>query len=207
MRSVSAMRIPICILFMLLAAVSTGCFRSSAIQARDGDIIFQRSQTRQSVAIQAATDSKYTHMGIIFIENGKPMVYEAVQPVKKTPLDAWIKQGKREHYVIKRLRDTESIDFQAVKRETTRMLGKNYDAQFGWSDSRIYCSELVWKAYQRGAKIEVGTLRRLGEFNLNHPTVKQLMKERYGKKIPLKMTVISPADMFQSDKLVVIQKG
>jgi len=133
------------------------------------------------------------------------MVYEAVQPVRKTPLKVWIKQGKNRHYVVKRLRDTESVNFQAVKREAARMLGKNYDAQFGWSDTRIYCSELVWKAYQRGAKIEVGALRRLEEFNLKHPTVKQLMNERYGENVPLKMTVISPADIFQFGKLITVR--
>jgi hypothetical protein len=24
-------------------------------------------------------------------------------------------------------------------------LGKDYDLTFGWSDERLYCSELVWK--------------------------------------------------------------
>jgi hypothetical protein len=33
---------------------------------QNGDIIFQTSQSGQSKAIQIATDSKYSHMGIVY---------------------------------------------------------------------------------------------------------------------------------------------
>src|SRR5882757_2605456 len=54
----------------------------------DGDIIFQTSTSRQSKAIQLATHSKYSHMGILFHNpnmfyqdpNGWS-VFEAVGPV------------------------------------------------------------------------------------------------------------------------------
>ena len=36
---------------------------------QDGDIIFQNSNSSQSKAIELATKSKYTHMGIIFKKN------------------------------------------------------------------------------------------------------------------------------------------
>ena len=52
-----------------------------------GDIIFQSSNSGQSRAIQLATHSKYSHVGLIFNENDQWMVYEAVQPVCVTPLE------------------------------------------------------------------------------------------------------------------------
>lgn len=55
-----------------------------------GDIIFQTSKSNQSKAIQLATNSKYSHMGIIYKINGQVFVYEAVQPVKLTALTKWI---------------------------------------------------------------------------------------------------------------------
>jgi sensor domain CHASE-containing protein len=39
-----------------------GCGDSSAEQLRDGDIIFQTSRSEQSIAIQKATHSQYSHM-------------------------------------------------------------------------------------------------------------------------------------------------
>jgi len=53
---------------------------------KSGDIIFQTSKSSQSIAIQRATKSKYSHMGIIYKEGKNTYVYEAVQPVKLTPL-------------------------------------------------------------------------------------------------------------------------
>ena len=54
---------------------------------KNGDLIFQTSLSSQSQAIQLATNSKYSHCGIVYIENGQFYVFEAIQPVKTTPLD------------------------------------------------------------------------------------------------------------------------
>lgn len=53
---------------------------------QDGDIIFHTSTSSQSKAIQYATNSKYSHCGIIFYKGNVAYVLEAIQPVKFTPL-------------------------------------------------------------------------------------------------------------------------
>ena len=73
-------------------------------EIQNGDIIFQISKSRQSKAIQLATNSKYSHMGIIYENDGQYFVYEAVKSVKLTPLKDWISLGESGHYVIKRLK-------------------------------------------------------------------------------------------------------
>jgi hypothetical protein len=67
-----------------------GCGDSLAEQLRDGDIIFQTSRSEQSTAIQKATHSQYSHMGIVFLRNGSPHVYEAIKTVQYTPLRKWV---------------------------------------------------------------------------------------------------------------------
>ncbi len=81
---------------------------------------------------------------------------------------------------------------------------KNYDAYFEWTDTRIYCSELVWKIYYRAAGIDVGQLQQLKDFNLNSLAVKQKLAERYGKNIPQNETVISPASIYNSNLLATV---
>lgn len=188
--------------------VLVGLFGSyaQAVELQDGDIIFQRSQSRQAQAIAAATRSDYTHMGVIFSENKALYVYEAIQPVVKTPLDAWIKRGEGGRYVVKRLRDTNGVDFKLVKREVEKHLGKDYDWLFEWSDKKIYCSELVWKAYKNAVGIEIGVVGKLRDFKLDSPVVRQLMRERYGKKIPLEMQVVPPSSIFASSELVTVRQ-
>ena len=67
-----------------------------------------------------------------------------------------------------------------------------------------YCSELVWKAYDRGLAIDIGALQTLRDFNLTDAAVKAKMRERYGDTVPLNEPVISPVAMFRSDLLVTV---
>jgi hypothetical protein len=181
---------------------------SLADQLRGGDIIFHTSQSTQSIAIQKATHSKYSHMGIIFFRDGKPYVFEATNTVQYTPLKEWVARGEDGHYVIKRLADADRIlTPQAIAKllhTATRFQGKPYDLVFEWSDERLYCSELVWKIYDRGLGIELGRLQKLRDFDLSDPVVKSEIKERFGNHIPMEETVISPGEMFSADSLRVI---
>jgi hypothetical protein len=123
----------------------------------------------------------------------------------KTPLDKWIARGKDGHFVIKRLKNAEEVltskTLQKLKLEGNKFNGKNYDLTFEWSDNKIYCSELIWKIYERATGIEIGKLEKLKDFDLTNESVKKIMKNRYGDKIPLNETVISPATIFESDLL------
>jgi uncharacterized protein YycO len=178
---------------------------------KDGDLIFQTSLSGQSKAIQLATNSKYSHCGIIYSDNGQFYVFEAVQPVKTTPLDKWIARGENGHYVIKRLKNADQVltaeTLQKMKREGEKFKGKNYDLTFEWSDEKIYCSELIWKVYQRATGIEIGQLEKLSDFDLTNEAVKKKMKERYGDKIPMDEIVISPAAIFDSELLTTVKSN
>jgi hypothetical protein len=178
-------------------------------QLRDGDIIFHESRSSQSLAIQLATKSRYSHMGILYRDNGRWFVYEAVQPVKLTPLADWTRRGKDGHFVVKRLRDPRALTPAVLARMRTsgeRYRGKGYDLYFEWSDDRIYCSELVWKIYKRATGLEIGKLQKLREFDLSNDAVKKKMRERYGNRIPTNEPVISPAAMFDSKLLVEVTR-
>jgi uncharacterized protein YycO len=180
-------------------------------EIKNGDLIFQTSLSRQSKAIQLATNSKYSHCGIVYSDNGQFYVFEAIQPVKTTPLDKWIARGKDGHYVIKRLKNADVIltaeTLQKMKQEGEKFKGKNYDLTFEWSDDKIYCSELIWKIYQRATGIEIGKLQKLSDFNLTNEAVKQKMKERYGDKIPTEEIVISPAAIFDSELFTTVKEN
>ncbi|MDP9191365.1 MAG: hypothetical protein M3P06_06665 [Acidobacteriota bacterium] len=141
---------------------------------RSGDIIFHVSRSSQSVAIQRATKSRYSHMGVVFVKDGEAFVYEAVQPVKLTRLPAWVARGERGHFVVKRLRAADRLltpaNLRKLEAEGRKLHGRSYDLYFEWSDKRIYCSELVWKMYKRALGIEIGALQRLRDFDLSDPS-------------------------------------
>jgi uncharacterized protein YycO len=137
---------------------------------KNGDIIFQISKSSQSKAIQLATNSKYSHMGIIYEIDGDFIVYEAIQPVQITPLNDWIKRGENAHYVVKRLINSDEVLSEITIKKMIeygkQFEGKPYDIHFEWSDDKMYCSELVWKIYKNSTNTEIGKLQKLSEFNL-----------------------------------------
>jgi len=176
-----------------------------AADLQDGDLVFQRSSSSQAQAIALATGSQWTHMGIVFLDDGEPMVLEAVQPVRVTPYATWVDRGIDDEVVVKRLAaGLEPDEVAAMRSLGESWVGLDYDLQFGWSDERMYCSELVWKLYDRGADEQIGELAKLGDHALEHPEVRKKLKQRYGDALPLDETVISPGAMFDDPDLVLV---
>jgi uncharacterized protein YycO len=181
---------------------------SDLSEIHNADIIFQTSVSQQSQALQLATKSKYSHCGIIYKNGNDYFVFEAVQPVKLTPLSEWIDRGQNGHFVIKRLKNAAQVlnskSIEIMKNEGAKFKNKNYDYTFEWNDDKIYCSELIWKIYKRAIGIEICKLEKLKDFDITNNEVKKKLKERYGKKIPLNETVISPAAIFNSNLLYTV---
>lgn len=177
---------------------------AAAPEVQTGDLVFQQSRSAQSLAIQQATHSPYSHMGMIVTRQGRPYVLEAAASVSYTPLEQWTAQGEGGHYVVKRLRDDARLTPAAreqLAKAGAAFAGKPYDLVFAWSDDKIYCSELVWKVYQRTLGVEIGALAPLKRFDLSAPAVRAKMQERYGRDIPWDEPIISPAAMFDSPLL------
>lgn len=182
-----------------------GKFQTVESTFKVGDVIFQTSNSAQSKAIQLATDSKFSHVGMVVSASGKLMVLEAVQPVKLTPIEEFIARGTNGEYTIKRLKpefgtftDEKTARLERIYAET---LGKNYDIYFNWSDKEFYCSELVWKMYFQLMGVKLCEPKPLKSYHLNHPLVKEQMKARYGDNIPMNEVMVSPQDLFESSYL------
>jgi hypothetical protein len=194
----------VCLLFGLLA----GCGTKETPRVREGDILFQTSRSAQSRAIQHATRSRYSHMGVVLDRDGGLCVFEAIATVRCTPVAQWVARGEQGHVVVKRLRNAATLltpeALRRLRTSAAQFAGRPYDLTFEWSDERIYCSELVWKLYERALGIRIGELQRLRDFNLSDPEVKAKMRERYGEHAPLDEPAISPAAMFASPLLEAV---
>ena len=182
---------------------------SPASSVRAGDIVFQTSTSKQSLAIQAATHSPLTHMGMLAHANGQLVVYEAEGVVRTTPLDAWIARAPST-FVARRLKDAGrfftpegTAKLVAVSK---RYMGRPYDPAFDWSDDKMYCSELVWKTYHEAFGVDLGSPRALRSFDLTSPLVRTALAQRYGKAtIPLDSVMIAPQQIFDSELLETVR--
>ena len=165
-------------------------------QVKEGDVIFQTSQSNQSPLIQIATRSKITHCGVIVMIKGKPYVLETLQTLVVTPLERFIARGESGRYWVKR------SDREDIKIKYNHLLGKPYDLAFKFDNNIYYCSELVYDVYQRQLGIslcqpkEVGNYLILGTDRL--PKIKAAMKRR---GITKEQYAVAPLDLFRSKKL------
>ncbi len=193
----------------LLIVLAPGTYGAELL--RNGDIVFQQSASTQSDAIRLATQSRYTHVGVVLFERGKPMVLEAIGKTSFTPYAAWVARGVGGHVVVKRLNDAAQVlTAETIERMHTlarEMRGTLYDWYFAWDDERLYCSELVHKLYDRTTDVSLGRLQRLGDLHLEHPLVRKKLAERFGAELPLEEQVVSPQALFEDERLVTVYEN
>lgn len=201
--------------FLRIAVLSAFALLSSALAdettkyaLQEGDIVFTSSARGQGRAIIDATGSRYTHCGIVLIQNGKMMVLEAVEPVSITPLERFVSFTVPGTFMARRLKfPVEPAAYKAAKAWGKSMVGKKYDHQFLWDDERMYCSELVWKIYKK-AGVRLCEPNQLGDYALDKPSVRQAIVEKYGslEKLPKNEKVVAPSDLALSALLVEVPK-
>lgn len=175
---------------------------------QEGDIVFSSSAIGQGAAIIAATASPYTHCGIVFKKDGKLMVLEAVQPVGVTTLENFMSRGKPEVFTARRLKTAVTQEnYQKARAWAEAQIGRNYDANFRWDNENLYCSELVWKIYQKSG-VELCEPRHFRDYDLKRPEVRKIIEQRYGNinRLPMDEKVVAPSDLATSRMLVEVPR-
>ena len=192
----------IALLSLLACDVSLPSPTPTSNELQSGDIIFQVSSSSQAPAVALASNSPITHVGIIAVDGDRVTVIEAVEPVREIPIESFIDHSNL--WGVSRLKEAPKNPnwSKKVLRAARAMKGKHYDGLFQWGDDRIYCSELVWKAYSRGAGIDLVQPQRVGDLNLSLAPVQSLIKRRMGgKKLNLEEKIVTPGALHESDKL------
>ncbi|MES2997286.1 MAG: YiiX/YebB-like N1pC/P60 family cysteine hydrolase [Verrucomicrobiota bacterium] len=199
----------ICLVIGLLAGPLAGARNLDQLAAvlRDGDVVFTGGAAGQGAAIIEATNSPVTHCGVVFRENGGWKVLEAVQPVRVTPLADFVKLQGTKTFGIYRLKTPPEGPAMARAWKWGRaQIGKNYDLRFLWGDETMYCSELVWKMYDK-AGVRLCEPRTFKDYALEKPAVRKLIKERFGDRthLPENELVVAPSDLAASPLLEKIR--
>jgi hypothetical protein len=165
---------------VLALTLTLPAFAQDLPPLKRGDVIFQNSRSAQSLAILLATDSPFTHVGIVdFDDDGTPVVLEAVKTTRATPLADWVAQGTDGEVAVYRMAGLTDAQALAVTRAARGHLGKGYDPYFYRSEDALYCSELVHVAFRDGIGVALGREQRLGELNLDSAAARGLIEARW----------------------------
>lgn len=203
-------------LIALFVLISTNLWADAALikKLKEGDVIFHKSQSSQSLALREITQSDWTHTGILVKNKGKWFVYEAARGVEFTPLEAWINRGAKKHYIVRRAKsEIVSLNAAAIrkmKKSFLPYLGRGYDFWFEWSDSSIYCSELIWKVYKNAFDIELSVPEKFKDFPTNGPYAQKLIQDRYvsqGRQINMEEPVVTPVALVETSLMIDIARN
>jgi hypothetical protein len=179
----------VCCLFLLLPAAAYP--RPPAL--RTGDVVLQTSRSAQSKAIQQATRSPYSHVGVVEVAPDGVFVVEAISPVSRTRWDKWRRRGEGGRYTVLRQRSADAAALERVVAAAKGYLGRPYDFEFRWGDEALYCSELVYRAFEQGVGAPVGRLQPLSSLSLSG--LGPALAARYAGKVPLDLRLVTPASI------------
>jgi hypothetical protein len=152
--------------------------------------------------IEGATESKFSHCGMVVRRDGRWMVIEAVGPVREIELPSWISHGVGGDFAAFRLDARYDAQIPAVIHEARKFLGRPYDFRYRFDDEYIYCSELIFKAFRNATGEMLGRLRRVRE--LKWEKYRELIEELEGGPVPLDRELITPRDLSEAWQLRLV---
>lgn len=144
-----------------VSAKATSRYKSPVLPAlKDGDIIFRKGRSLVSAVVMMNDPSTaYSHVGIVVIIDGEPFVVHSVpgepdengdEKVRCDKTTDFISHDKASRYAVYRLcSDSAGLSARASSKAMEYYHEKlAFDKAFDIkSDDRLYCTELVWKAY------------------------------------------------------------
>ena len=167
---------------------------------QEGDILVQSLPHSELVdVIEGISHAPWSHCGILVRHHGQWEVAEALGSVKYTPLSDWILQGRR--FVVKsyRVQHLPADYAAALHRGIEKFLGRAYDIEYGPDDTKIYCSELVYKVYDRELGIKIGHWQKLGE--LDWKPYEAFVRKMERGNLPLDREMITPVELTRSQEV------
>ena len=165
--------------------------------------MLQASKSGRSALIRKASRSPYSHVGIVEVANDGVFVIEAIQPVSRTPLAAWIKRGDCGWVTVLRAKGLDEPARRRVVRAAKKELGKPYDDRYQWDDEKLYCSELVVKAFARGAELSIGKQEQVKDLALTPAELAFAAKQG----VLGTQSLVTPGSLAEDDAFEVIADG
>jgi len=179
--------------------IVASAFSANQYTPQEGDIVFQSLPHNPVIdAIEGCTGSLYSHCGIVVKNKRGWWVLEAIGPVQEGPLTRWIAQGRDRQFAVYRLKDEHQPKVSAMIEAARKFLGRPYDIQYELDDAKIYCSELIYKAWLAATGEKMGKTVKLGDLNWkpHEPVIRTITNG-----LPLERLMITPRDLATARQL------
>ena len=191
-------------LLALILASCSGGDKQAAYAPMEGDILFQSLPNEPGLdlvdAIEGATESPYSHCGMVTRDGEEWVVIEAIGPVKETPLQEYIQRGRDHKFWAYRFDEDKRQKIPVALKAMREDLGKEYDPRYRFDSENIYCSELIFRGWKAATGEDLGKVVKLGD--LKWERYKPVIEAIEGQgNLPLDREMITPRDMAKAKGL------
>jgi len=169
---------------------------------QEGDVVFQSLPHGDLVdVIEGITHSPYSHCGVVLLNDKKQwVVIESIFNVHETPLFQWEFRGRGGDFTAYRFDLKYSALVPDFKRQLLSYLGRPYDFDYDMTnDQAVYCSDLVYLAFDKTSGEKMGKLEKLGDLDWK-PYESFIQSEQQGA-LPLNRVMITPASLARASQL------
>ena len=189
---------------------------------QSGDIVFRMGDARvmrgwfpMSRFLANASNSKFSHTGVVVVEDGEPVVYDISRTsVARQPFCVWILDNVG-NFGVKRLRPEYRSKIPQVVEYCHDVFAKQppFDYELGLDDQALYCIELTEKAFRHaGLKlsdpIRLGDMERAAEYPIQMLSIAGASRWALPKPLTFEHEVFFPGNerhgIWSSPKLQVV---
>ena len=195
----------------------SSCFQQTEekFTFNDGDFLFQDLDSSPLCeAIENVTpgfnNMNFSHVGIVSIIDGTPMVYEAYPPsVQLIDLKVFLNRSldinNKPKVIVGRLKKEYRKSIRSAISFIENKVGTKYDDFFLYENNQFYCSELLYDAFLKDSIFE------LRPMNYKYQESNEFQKQwiNHFKKLDLEIPQgklgINPGTMSISEKIEIVQ--
>jgi hypothetical protein len=175
---------------------------------REGDIVFRMGDARSfrgifplSLFIARATGSRFSHTGIVAIEDGSPVIYDCSSDgIQRQPFEVWMLDCVGS-LGVKRLKPDYRRHIPGVIGFCRKLFEQQvaFDFAFHPDDSALYCLELTEKAFRSqrlilSKPVRIGDWEHLNNFPLTALAMPYCTRLVVGRPITLEQPVYVPGN-------------
>ncbi len=195
----------------------SSCFQQieEEFTLKNGDFLFQDLDSSPLCdAIENVTpgfnNMNFSHVGIVSIINGTPMVYEAYPPsVQLIDLKVFLNRSldinNKPKVIVGRLKKEYRKSIESAIVFIENKVGTKYDEFFLYENNQFYCSELLYDAFLKDSIFE---LRPMTYKYQNSDEFQKQWIDHFKKldsEIPQGRLGINPGIMSISEKIEIVQ--
>lgn len=193
------------ILSLQIFASSNSICTKVASHLKEGDLVFLDIDSVIFEQVAVATQTWTSHVGVVVYEEGWYVAESALLKSRKTPLCKFLSRTQDERFEVRRLKNAlTEAQLQDLKEYLNSRMGIFYDTGFNYDSGQLFCSKLVYDAFQN-IGITVGSIKTFEQiFGENPNGSLTFWKWWFLGRIPWERRTVTPKDQLVDDDFFTV---